>query len=102
MEAICFEPAPLRCVPLLRNIVQNYRQLADDLCVLAAGGRPPPEEELLRSPRIDRYRMAFRSNSCLHGDLSGHPLLSPVEREVVTSELIAYALKLKLARTKSR
>ena len=83
------------------RLSQIYRQLADDLDLLARGGSPS-EKELRRSPRIDCYRMTFRSSPCLTGELSGHPILSPVEREVVTSELIAYAPKLKLARTRSR
>ena len=78
-----------------------HRQLADDLDLLALG-EGPSDENMFWSPYIDCYRVSSRTRPCLHGLVSGHPKLSPMGREVLTSELIAYSPKLKLARTRSR
>ena len=78
-----------------------HRQLADDLSLLAMGGSLS-EEAMFWAPYIDRYQLTVRKRPCLHGFVSGHPKLGPLNREVLTSEIIAISHKLKLARTRSR
>lgn len=78
-----------------------HRKLADDLNLIAMG-RGPSDEDMYWSPYLDRYQMTFRSRPCLHGFASGHPKLAPLNREILTSELIAISPQLKLARTRSR
>lgn len=85
----------------LENEVERYRHLASDLKKLAKG-IVPNISEMSEMPFLEERRLAARTAICFVGLATGHPLLPGSRREVVTSEIIAFAPQLGWARTKSR
>lgn len=77
----------------------KLRALAVDLEALAAG-HPPDVTMLDGAPILDFWSLAERSEPCLIGIQSGHPLLTG--EAIISSGLYVLDLKAGVARTLSR
>lgn len=88
-------------MPGIAGEIIGLRKLADDLENIVAG-KAPTEAELAEAPVIDCYALGSRPVAALLGCVSGHPVLTGLNRTVRTSEVWAFAPDQGWARTWSR
>jgi hypothetical protein len=85
----------------LRDEIARIKALGTDFQDIL-DGRMPSEERLALSPLIDWFYVSVIPRWCLVGNVYGHPFLVTRTRDIVTSDLEAYAPELGWARTRSR
>jgi hypothetical protein len=81
--------------------IARFRNLADDLEKLANGNWPDTLQNP-DAPLLEQRRLVVASVPVFVGFATGHPRLTGIRREIITSEIIAHSAQLGWARTKSR
>lgn len=83
-----------------RDEIDRLAQLVHDLRAYALGQLPDPDD-LAKAPRLDDWRLGYRTELSLHGTTVSHPELVG-SRNITTSALFHLDVERGWARTYSR